>query len=107
MNGEFIYVFLERGKGREKKRKWNIEVRVWERNIDPLPLGDGTHNAGMCPEKATFSSEHDAQPTEPRWLGLSGEFDLRTSEIHAEIFSFKWNQSVDSYLHEIRIGNTI
>ena len=49
---DFIYLFFERGHGREKERERNIHVR--ERNIDQVPLtcapvGDLAHNPGMCP----------------------------------------------------------
>ena len=66
---DFIYLFLER----EKK------TLMWERNIDPLPLGhsptrDQTHNPGMCPDRESnqqlFPWWHNAQPTELHLSGL-------------------------------------
>ena len=45
----FIYLFLERGEGREKKR---------ERNLNGLPLtlptGCLAHNTGMCPDQESI-----------------------------------------------------
>ena len=44
---DLIYLFLERGEGREKERKRNI-------NCLPLvcvPTGDQTLNLGMCPDR--------------------------------------------------------
>ena len=67
---DFIYLFLERGEGRER----NIDVR----NIDQLPLtcaltGNQTRNPGMCPDQKSnwwpFALWDGAQPTEPHWSG--------------------------------------
>ena len=47
---DFIYLFLERGEGKEKERKRNINV--WLPLKCPLvpPSGGGlAHNLGMCP----------------------------------------------------------
>ena len=52
---DFIYVFLERRKGREKERERERETSICERNIDHSPLaraptGDRAHNPGMRPD---------------------------------------------------------
>ena len=65
----FIYLFLERGEGREKEK---------ERNINQLPLkcvltGDQTQNPGMCPDQELnwwpFSLRDSTQPIEPHQSG--------------------------------------
>ena len=43
----FIYLFLERGEGREKRRERNINV--WFASHVP-PTGDLARNPGMCPD---------------------------------------------------------
>ena len=64
-----VYLFLERGEGKEKER---------ERNMDQLPLirtlaGDRSRNPGMCPDQELnrrhFTLPVGAQPIEPHGLG--------------------------------------
>ena len=60
-----IYLFLERGKGREEERERNISVWL------PLtpPTGDLANNPGMCPDwelnQQPFGSQASTQSTEP------------------------------------------
>ena len=78
---DFIYLFLERGEGREKERERSNVSRL-ERYINWLPLllgvpregggvgeGEQNHNPGICPDLESNwwpSTLHDyAQPTEP------------------------------------------
>ena len=42
----FMYLFLERGEGKEKNRERNINVR--EKHQSVAPTGDRTCNPGMC-----------------------------------------------------------
>ena len=65
---KIIYLFLERGEGREKDMERNIKVR----NIDWLlliysPPGDWTSNPGMCPDRESnqrlLGLQDDAQPS--------------------------------------------
>ena len=42
-----LYLFLDRGEGREKERERNINV--WLPLVQP-PTGDLAHNPGMCPD---------------------------------------------------------
>ena len=44
---DFIYLFLERGVGREKERERNIDM--WSPLTCPQP-GALAHNPGMCPD---------------------------------------------------------
>ena len=79
---DFIYLFLERGEGREEERERNINVRekhwsvashtrpVWA----PSRSRDRTWSSDMCPDHESnwqpFALWDDAEPTEPRWSGL-------------------------------------
>ena len=45
----FIYLFLERGEGREKERKRSVNVIEWLL-LRRTPTGDWTHNPGTCPD---------------------------------------------------------
>ena len=62
----FIYLFLERGGGREKERERNISV--WLPLMHP-PTGGLACNPGMCPNRESkprfFGSKAGAQSTEP------------------------------------------
>ena len=77
----FLFIFLERGEGREKERKRNIDV--WERNINWFPLigtstGDQTQNPSMCPDWELnlwhFALWDSAPPTEPHWSRQAPSF---------------------------------
>ena len=68
----FIYLFLERGEGREKKRERNINVREkhWLVASQTL-LGQGPnppprHVPWLRIELATLALQDDAQPIEPQ-----------------------------------------
>ena len=67
---DFIYLFLERGEGREKKRERNINV--WLPLVRP-PTGDTACNPGMCPDWESnhrpFVSQAGTQSTEPHQPG--------------------------------------
>ena len=72
---DFIYLLLERGKWREKKREKNISVRDNELVAYRLPpAGDLACNPGMCPDRdqnqQPFSSQAGNQFTEPHNPGL-------------------------------------
>ena len=47
----FIYLFLERGEGKEKDRERNISVGETHGSVasHTLPTGELAHNPGMCP----------------------------------------------------------
>ena len=51
---DVIYLFLERGEGREKDRERNTDVREVYRLVASRapPTGDLAHNPGMCPDRA-------------------------------------------------------
>ena len=73
----FIYLFLERGEGREKEGERNINVRL------PLmrpPTGDLACNPGMCPDWESnwqpFGSQDSTQFTEPHQPGQYNEVFL-------------------------------
>ena len=42
----FIYLFLDKGEGREKERKRNLNVAA----SHTPPTGDLAHSPGMCPD---------------------------------------------------------
>ena len=71
---DFMYVFLERGEGKEKERERNIHVWL---SLTPL-TGDLACNPGMFPDwesnRPPFGSQTGAQPTEPHQLGLQKTF---------------------------------
>ena len=68
-----IYLFSERGEGRDEGRERNI---MCERDINPLPLAPPSlaHNPGMCPNWELnwwpFSSQAGTQSTEPHQPGV-------------------------------------
>ena len=79
---KFLFIFGERG--REGKRKRNID-----RNINQLPLicvltWDQTCNPGKCPDQEwdwwSFIVRHDAQPTKPHWSGHPALLKLKSLE---------------------------
>ena len=47
---DFIYLFLERGEGREEEMKRSINVREIHQSVASCtpPTGDMAHNLGMC-----------------------------------------------------------
>ena len=68
---DFIYLFLDRGEGREEERERNITVVV-----SCMPCtGDLTGNPGMCSDwelnQRPFGSQAHAQSTEHTSQGLS------------------------------------
>ena len=69
---DFIYVYLERGEGREKDRERNIDV--WLSLVCP-DYGDLACNPGMCPDwelnQQPFSSQAVTQSAEPHQPGLT------------------------------------
>ena len=82
-----IYLFLERGGGREK----NIYVK----SIGWLPLirtpnEYRTCNPGMCPDRELnqlpLTWQDDAQPTEPHWSGLEYTFQKMRKSSHWIVF---------------------
>ena len=72
----FIYLFLERGKGKVTERERNINVREKHRLVASCrcPIWDQTQNVGMSPDRESnrrpFTLWDDAQPSEPHQLGL-------------------------------------
>ena len=73
---DFIYLFSERGEGREKERKRNIDVcKKHQSNASSTPrTGDLIRNPGTCPDRESnqpsFGSQAHAQSTEPHQPGL-------------------------------------
>ena len=67
---DFIYLFLDRGEGREIKRERNINV--WLPLMHP-PTGDLACNPGMCPgwelNQRPFGSKAGTQSAEPHQPG--------------------------------------
>ena len=67
----FIYLFSERGEGREEERERNINV--WLPLMGP-PTGDLAHNPGTHPDRESNQwapgSQASAQSTEPHQPGL-------------------------------------
>ena len=63
---DFIYLFLERGIGRDR----NISVQEkHQSDVSPTPpAGKSDHNTGMCPDREVnlwcFGSQASIQPTE-------------------------------------------
>ena len=68
----FIYLFLERGEGREKEREKNVHVQLVASHTPPT--GDLACNPGMCPDwklnQQPFVSLASTQSTEPHQPGL-------------------------------------
>ena len=68
---DFIYLFLEKGEGREKERVGNIDVRENHRSVAShiSPARDLAHNRSMCPDckwnQRPFSLQDAIQSTEP------------------------------------------
>ena len=73
---DFIYLFLERGEGREKERERNINVREKHPSVTSRmrPTWDQTRNLGVSPNWESHwwpsSLWNSAQPTEPRQSGF-------------------------------------
>ena len=69
---DFIYLFLERGEGREKERERNINV--WLPLTHPQ-LGDLACNPGICPDWESnwrpLGFQAGTQSTEPHQPGLN------------------------------------
>ena len=71
----FIYLFLERGEGREKERERSINVGEIHQLVafHMPPTGNLAHNPGMCPDQELnqrpFILWDDAQLAEPHWSG--------------------------------------
>ena len=67
----FIYLFLERGEGREKERERNINVCL---PLECDPTGDLARNPNLCPEwelnQRLLCSQAGPQITQPHQPGL-------------------------------------
>ena len=67
---DFIYLFLERGEGREKARERNTDMR------SAAPTRDLAHNSGMCPDlesnQQPFGLWENTQTTELHQSGQRG-----------------------------------
>ena len=72
---DFIYLFLERG--REREREGEKHQRVLASHMPPT--GDQTHNPGMCPDQESnqqhFGSQASTQSTEPHKPGTLEGFE--------------------------------
>ena len=93
---DFIYLFLERGEGREKERK---ETLMWEKlqlvASRTRPNRGQTHNPGMCPNwelnQRPFTLWHDAQPPKHTGQGkrpllyFSKAFRVKHLKVNIEI----------------------
>ena len=72
-----VYLFLDRGEGREKETKRNIDAGKKHQLVasHAPPTGDLAHNPGMCPDwesnSRPFGSQASSQTTEPHQPGLS------------------------------------
>ena len=68
---DFIYLFIERGEGKEKEER---NISVWLPLMRPL-LGTWPHNPGTCPDWESnprpSGSQASAQSTESHQPGLS------------------------------------
>ena len=71
---DFIYLFLERGEGREKE---GGETSMYGCLLS-TPTGDMAHNPGMCPDwklnRSHFGLQASTQSTEPHQPGLKVNF---------------------------------
>ena len=72
----FIYLYVERGEGREKEMERNIdvwEIHWWVASCTP-PAGYLSCNPGMCPDLESnlrrFGSQAGSQFPEPHQPGL-------------------------------------
>ena len=67
---DFMYLFLDRGEGREKVRERNINVCF--PFVCPTP-GNLAHNSGMCPDRESnqrpLGLQAGTQSTEPHQPG--------------------------------------
>ena len=72
---DVAYLFLERWKGREKKRERNINVWL---PLEYPPTGDLACHPGMCPDRESnwrpFGSQAGTQSTEPHQPGQVQDF---------------------------------
>ena len=72
----FIYLFLERGEGKEKDRERNISEGKTHGSVasHTLPTGELAHNPGMCPHwestQQPFGPQAGTQSTEPHQPGI-------------------------------------
>ena len=77
---DFIYLFLERGEGKEKERESNQYVVA----SCMRPTRDLAHNPVMCPDwklnRRPFGSQASTQSTEPHQLGLFYFSDANETE---------------------------
>ena len=77
---DFIYLFLERGEGREKERGRNIDMQEKHQSAASCtpPTGDLAYDPGICPDRELnqqpFSLWDDTQPTEPHQSGSFASF---------------------------------
>ena len=96
---DFIYLFLERGKRREKERERNIDLREKHQSVASRrpPAGDLAHNPGMCPDwesnQRPFSSQAGTQSTEPQQPGLT------------QLFLKSWQDLTERWSSEALISN--
>ena len=76
---DFIYLFSERGEGREKVKERVISISMYKENHPSVasctpPTGDLAHNTGVCPDWELnwrpFDLQVGAQSTEPDQPGL-------------------------------------
>ena len=56
---ERLYLFLERGEGREREKERNSDVREKHRSVALVhaPVRDQTRNPGFCPSWASQTSD--------------------------------------------------
>ena len=75
---DFIYLLLERGKGRER----NINMREIHQSVASRmpPIGDPVHNPGMCPDWESnwqpFGLQAGTQSIDPHQPVLKQDFDV-------------------------------
>ena len=87
----FIYLFLERGEGKERERETSSVV-----TSHMLPARDLTHDPGMCPDwesnQRLFGLQASTQSIESHQLGLKVDF-VR--------YKYCYSSSLLFHLHEI------
>ena len=92
---DFIYLFLERGEGRETERERNMTVEEKYQSVASWThlTGNWTHNPGMYPDWQLnwrpFPLQDAAQPTEPHWLGLTQLF-LYSCSLQQTVGGLRW-----------------
>ena len=74
---DFIYLFLERGEGKEKERNIDVWEKHWWADSNMPPTGDLARNTDTCPDwelnQPAFGPKASAQSIEPHQSGKSSK----------------------------------